>query len=503
MSRLSGSPKNAAPQISSLNHGSSVMPWGIPFTFGKEMNAEKIKDGWQLFRQALSGSSEINYTEGSIARMTLLLAIPMILEMAMESVFAVVDIFFVAGLGTAAVATVGLTEAMISLLYAVAVGLSMGTTAMIARRIGEKNPEAASLAAGQGIWLGLFVSAVVGVLGIFYARNILMLMGADQSVLEIGETYTRLMFGGSFTIVFLFLVNGIFRGAGDASLAMRALTLANCINIVLDPCLIYGYGPFPEMGLTGAAVATNIGRGLGVLYGLYYLCGRGGRIRLHLSNLTLKIGVVISLLRISIGGVAQFLVSTASWVFLMQIVSSFGSEAVAGYTIAVRVVMFSILPAWGLSNAAATLVGQNLGAGLPDRAETSVWLIVKYNSIYMGSISILLLLFTPAVVGLFTQESVVVEHAVLCLRFFAGAFIAWGAGMAIIQAFNGAGDTMTPTWINIFCFWLVQVPLAYSLAILLDLGPLGVFCSVFVSDILIGIVGYLAFRRGTWKQRVL
>lgn len=467
------------------------------------MNAEKIKNGWQLIRQAVSDNSEVDYTQGSIARMTLLLAIPMILEMAMESVFAVVDIFFVAGLGTEAVATVGLTEAMLSLLYAVAVGLSMGTTAMIARRIGEKNPEAASLAAGQAIWLGLFVSVLVGLVGIFYAENILMLMGADEAVIESGKSYTRLMFGGSFTIVFLFLVNAIFRGAGDASLAMRALTLANCINIVLDPCLIYGYGPFPELGITGAAVATNIGRGVGMLYGLYYLCGGGGRIRLHLQNLALKIGIAVSLFRISIGGVAQFLVATASWVFLMQIVSGFGSEAVAGYTIAVRVVMFSILPAWGLSNAAATLVGQNLGAGLADRAEKSVWQIVKYNAAYMGAVSIVIFLFTRSIVEFFTQEPAVVEYAISCLRIFAGAFIAWGAGMAIIQAFNGAGDTMTPTWINVFCFWVVQVPLAYSLAVILDIGPVGVFWAVFFSDILTGIVGYLVFRRGKWKLNTL
>ncbi len=467
------------------------------------MTIQKIRNGWLLFKQSMAGDSEFDYTTGSIGRVTVMLAIPMILEMAMESVFAVVDIFFVAGLGTEAVATVGLTEAMITLLYAVAIGLSMGTTAMIARRIGEKEPEAASLAAGQAIWIGVLVSALVGLIGIFYARNILLLMGADETVVATGETYTRIMFGSCFTIVFLFLINAIFRGAGDASLAMRALTLANCINIVLDPCLIYGYGPFPELGLTGAAVATNIGRGVGVLYGLYYLCGGGGRIRLHFANLHLQFELIVSLVRISIGGVSQFLVATASWVFLMQIVSGFGSEAVAGYTIAVRVVMFTILPAWGLSNAAATLVGQNLGAGLPQRAETSVWHIVKYNAMYMGFASILILLFTRSIVGLFTQEPVVVEYAIQCLRIFALAFVAWGAGMAIIQAFNGAGDTMTPTWINVLCFWVVQVPLAYTLALGLNFGPVGVFWAVFASDILTGIVGYLVFRRGKWKQRMV
>ena len=359
------------------------------------MATQRIENTWQLFKQAIAGDTDIDYTQGSIARVTLLLAIPMILEMAMESVFAVVDIFFVAGLGTEAVATVGLTEAMITLLYAVAIGLSMGTTAMIARRIGEKNTAAASLTAGQAIWIGVFVSVFVGLIGIFYARNILMLMGADEIVLETGETYTRLMFGGCFTIVFLFLV-----------------TLANCISIVLDPCLIYGYGPFPEFGLTGAAVATNIGRGIGMLYGLYYLCSGRGRIHMQLQHLKIQIPVVISLLRISVGGVSQFLVATASWVFLMQIVSGFGSEAVAGYTIAVRVVMFSILPAWGLSNAAATLVGQNLGAGFPERAEATVWKIVKYNSIYMGVDSVLMLLFIHPIVEFFTQEPVVVGYAV-------------------------------------------------------------------------------------------
>ena len=396
------------------------------------MTLQKIRNGWDLFKQAVAGDGEIDYTQGSIGRVTLMLAIPMILEMAMESVFAVVDIFFVAGLGTAAVATVGLTEAMITLLYAIAIGLSMGTTAMIARRIGEKDTAAASLVAGQAIWIGALVSVVVGLVGIFYAENILMLMGADEAVLETGESYTRIMFGSCFTIVFLFLINAIFRGAGDASLAMRALTLANCINIVLDPCLIYGYGPFPELGIEGAAIATNIGRGVGVLYGLYYLCGGGGKIRLHMANLVLQMPVVVALLRISIGGVSQFLVSTASWVFLMQIVSGFGSAAVAGYTIAVRIVMFSILPAWGLSNAAATLVGQNLGAGQPDRAEASVWHIVKYNAMYMGFASVMMLLFARPIVGLFTNEPAVVEYAVQCLTIFAFAFVACSVGMALI-----------------------------------------------------------------------
>lgn len=467
------------------------------------MTLQRLKSGWRLFRQALAGDSDINYTEGSIGRVTILLAVPMILEMAMESVFAVVDIFFVAGIGTEAVATVGLTEAVITLLYAVAIGLSMGTTALIARRIGEKNPELASESAAQAIWLGLFVSFVVGVLGLVFARDILVLMGADESVLATGTNYTRLMFGGSFTIVFLFLVNAIFRGAGDATIAMRALWLANGINIVLDPCFIYGVGPFPELGVTGAAVATNIGRGVGVLYGLYYICGGGGRIRLHLANMTLRLSIIWALIRISLGGIAQFLVATASWVFLMQIVSDFGSAAVAGYTIAIRIVMFSMLPAWGLSNAAATLVGQNLGASLPERAETTVWHIAKYNAIYMGLTAVVLLVFTRSIVQFFTAEPEVVEYAVQCLHIFAFGYVVWGFGMAILQAFNGAGDTMTPTYINIFCFWMVQVPLAYVLALTVGMGPEGVFWAVFVSELLAGIVGVAVFRRGSWKLRTV
>ena len=465
------------------------------------MTLQKLKSGWALFKEALAGDGEINYTEGSIARVTFLLAIPMILEMSLESVFAVVDMVFVASLGTEAVATVGLTEAVITLLYAVAIGLSMGTTALIARRIGEKAPEKASVAAAQAIWLGLFVSVVVGLIGLFFARDILVMMGADDIVLATGENYTRLMFGGSFTIVFLFLVNAIFRGAGDATIAMRALCLANGINILLDPCFIYGLGPFPELGVTGAAVATNIGRGTGMLYGLYYLCGGGGRIRLHLANLGVKLEIILSLIRISTGGIAQFLVATASWVFLMQIVSGFGSSAVAGYTIAVRVVMFSMLPAWGLGNAAATLVGQNLGANQPDRAETTVWRIAKYNAIYMGLTSVVLLVFTRPIVQLFTAEPEVVEYSVQCLHIFAFGYVFWGFGMAIIQAFNGAGDTMTPTYINVFCFWCVQIPLAYVLALIIGMGPQGVFWAVFVSEVLAGIVGVAVFTRGKWKTR--
>ena len=467
------------------------------------MTTAKIKDFWQLFKQALAGDSELDYTTGSIGRVTFLLAVPMILEMAMESVFAIVDIFFVSGLGTDAVATVGLTEAVITLLYAIAIGLSMGATAMVARRIGEKDPKAAAIAAGQVIWIGVFVSVVVGLIGIFYAENILRIMGADDAVIATGENYTRIMFGACFSIVFLFLINAIFRGAGDASIAMRALTLANGINIILDPCLIYGYGPFPELGVTGAAVATNIGRSIGMVYGLFYLLTSRGRIQLHWSELGLRLHIVWSLVRISLGGIAQFLVATASWVFLMQIVSGFGSEAVAGYTIAVRIVMFSILPAWGLSNATATLVGQNLGAGLPDRAELTTWRVAQYSGGYMAIAAIAMLIFARPLAGFFSDEAAVLAYAIQCLHIFAYGYVGWGFGMAVIQAFNGAGDTMTPTWINVFCFWMVQVPMAYVLAIGLGVGPVGVFWSVFTADMLSCLVGVIVFRRGKWKTRTV
>ncbi|MEQ8954374.1 MAG: MATE family efflux transporter [Gammaproteobacteria bacterium] len=467
------------------------------------MTTQELKNGWQLFRQALKGDADVDYTTGSIGRVTFLLAVPMILEMALESVFAIVDIFFVASLGTEAVATVGLTEAVITLLYAVAIGLSMGATALVARRIGEKDPAKAAIAAGQVIWIGVFVSLLVSLIGIFLAEEILLMMGADEAVVATGSGYTRLMFGCGFTIVFLFLINAIFRGAGDASIAMRALTLANGLNIILDPCFIYGLGPFPEMGVTGAAVATNIGRGVGMLYGLYFLFNSRGRVKVDMHAMKLRIDTVISLVRVSIGGIAQFLVATASWVFLMQIVSGYGSAAVAGYTIAVRIVIFSILPAWGLGNSAATLAGQNLGAGLPDRAERCTWAIARYNAMYMLVAGLLMWVFAEPIVSFFSTDPEVIDYAGRCIRIFTYGYVFWGFGMAIIQAFNGAGDTMTPTWINVFCFWVVQVPLAYALAYAAGMGPIGVFWAVFASDMLVGIVGTAVFMRGKWKERIV
>ena len=462
----------------------------------------RVKNGWALFRRAVAGDSNIDYTEGSIGRATFLLAVPMLLEMTMESIFAITDIFFVARLGTEAVATVGLTEAVITLLFAVAIGLSMGATALVARRIGEKDTEGAAKSAAQVLWLGLMVSVVVGALGIMYPREILALMGAEQAVVDIGTGYTRIMFGGSFTIMFLFLINAVFRGAGDANIAMRALVVANSINIVLDPCLIFGIGPFPEMGVTGAAVATNIGRSVGVLYGLYYLFGSGGRLRLYARHLALKLSVLLSLVRISAGGIGQFLVATASWVFLMQIVADFGSEPVAGYTLAVRIAMFTLLPAWGLSNAAAALVGQNLGAKQLLRAETATWQVARYTAIYSAVVAVLVVLFAPTMAEFFLAEDpVAIGYTVDTLRIFAYGYVFWGFGMTIIQAFNGAGDTVTPTLINFLCFWVFQVPFAYVLAVVLEMGPRGVFWAVFAADSLVGIIAVLFFMQGKWKKK--
>jgi putative MATE family efflux protein len=457
---------------------------------------------WMLLRESVSGADR-DYTSGGVGRAVLLLAIPMMLEMAMESVFAVVDIFFVSGLGAGAIATVGLTEAVLTLLYAVAVGLSMGVTALIARRIGERDPEAAAVVAGQTIWVGVATGVLVGVLGVAFAGDILRLMGAGSDVLANGQSYTALMLGGSTTILLLFLLNAIFRGAGNAALAMRVLWLANGINIVLDPCLIYGWWVFPELGVTGAAVATNIGRGIGVLYALHHLLSGSGRLKVGLSHLRIAIDVLSRLLRVSAGGVLQFVIATSSYIVLMRLVSEYGSAAVAGYTIAIRIIMFTLLPAWGLSNAAATLVGQNLGAAHPERAEQSVWCAAKYNAAFLISIAVLFIAFARPLVGIFTTEAAVLDYGATCLRVVSYGYGFYAVGMIVIQAFNGAGDTDTPTWVNLFCFWLLQLPLAYWLAGPVELGPDGVFWAVAISESLMAVVGVVLFRRGRWKLKVV
>lgn len=455
---------------------------------------------WRDIRMAIRGV-EHDYTSGSIGRAILLLAIPMVLEMVMESVFVVVDVFFVARLGADAVAAVGLTDSVVTLVFAVAIGLSMATIAVVARRIGQKDRAGASMAAVQAILLGVLIAIPIGVLGAVYAGEILALMGASEAVISTGSGFTAVLLGGNVTIMLLFLINAIFRGAGDAAIAMRSLWFANICNIVLDPCLIFGIGPFPTMGVTGAAVATTIGRGLGVVYQLVALWRGSSRISIDRRHLRLDVPVMANLLRISIGGILQFLIATASWLGLVRILALFGSGALAGYTIALRVLIFVVLPSWGMSNAAATLVGQNLGAGQPARAERSVWRASLYNMLFLVVVAVGFIAFPHAIVGVFTDDPVVVPHAVDCLRIISYGFGFYALGMVMVQAFNGAGDTMTPTIINFFCYWLFQIPLAYVLAVPLGFEARGVYIAILLSESLLAVVGILVFRRGRWKRR--
>jgi len=460
-----------------------------------------LRRGVAFLRESLRDSDE-DYTKGRINRALGLLAIPMMLEMSMESVFAVVDIAFVSRLGTDAIAAVGITEALITVLYAVAVGLGMGVTAMVARRIGGKEREAAARVTGQAIWVGAGLSLLIGIPGSFYAADMLRLMGASTSVVETGTGFAAVLLGGSASIIYLFVLNAAFRGAGDASVALRSLWLANGINIILDPCLIFGLGPFPEMGVTGAAVATTIGRSIGIVYQLWYLFDGRGRLRFRLRNLALAPPVLGRMLVISMGGIGQFLIATSSWIIVMRIVAIYGSTAVAAYTIGLRIFEFIWLPSWGLGNAAATLVGQNLGAGQPDRAEKSTWRAAKYNTIFMTSVGVFVIIFAPGIAGLFTNDADVLRYGTSCLRILAIGIPMYAVGMIVTQALNGAGDTRTPTAINLVCFWILQIPLAYWLATDLSLGPDGVFWAMVVSESLVTILGAVVFRRGKWKQQV-
>ncbi|MDN4165630.1 MATE family efflux transporter [Cytophagales bacterium LB-30] len=455
-----------------------------------------------LFKQSLNGE-EREYTSGSIDKAIFLLSIPMILEMLMESLFAVVDAYFVSRLGVDAVATVGLTESMLTIVYSLAIGLSMGTTAMVARRVGEKNWDEAKKAASQALTLGILLAIGVGIFGYFYSDELLRLMGASESVIATGNGYARWMFTGNITVLLLFLNNAIFRGAGNASLAMKSLILANGLNMLLDPLLIFGWGPIPAFGVTGAAMATNIGRGVGVAFQLYFLLKGSHRIKVIGKYMKPAWDIIWRLVKVSAGGTGQFLIASASWIFLVKIISHFGSDALAGYTIAIRIIVFAILPAWGMSNAAATLVGQNLGAGQPERAEKSVWRTAFFNMLFLGTLSVVFFTSADSFIRVFSTDELVVQYGKQCLQIVCLGYIFYAYGMVISQSFNGAGDTRTPTLINFFGFWLFQIPLAYLLAIVLNWGPFGAFVAISVAESSIALVSIYLFRQGKWKKTAI
>jgi MATE family, multidrug efflux pump len=457
---------------------------------------------WASVWEALRGSHQ-DYTAGSLNRAILLLAIPMVLEMVLESLFAVVDIFWVGRLGANAVATVGITESMLFLVFAVGMGLSLSTTAMVARRIGEKDPDDAAISAVQGIALGLIVSVGIGISTGIFAPQLLRLMGASPAIIAAGSGYARIALGGCGAIILLFLNNAIFRGAGDAAIAMRLLWVSNIINLILDPCLIFGLGPFPRLGVTGAALATFTGRSIGVLYQFYRLLKGTERIHVLARHLRLNLEVLWRLLRVSLTGIVQFAIADASWIGLVRIISLFGASAVAGYTVAIRIVIFFLLPSWGLSNAAATLVGQNLGAARPDRAEQAVWRTGFYNMIFLGAIGVFFYIFATPVLRLFVNDPEVVSIGATALRIFSCGNIAYAYVMVLLQAFNGAGDTVTPTYINFFGFWVLEIPLAWALAVHTHLQWKGVLVAFVCAECAVALASLIIFRRGRWKaQRI-
>jgi putative MATE family efflux protein len=451
-------------------------------------------------REAIRGSHQ-DYTQAPIGRAVVLLAVPMVLEMLMESVFMVVDIFFVGRLGADAVATVGITESLMTLIYAIAIGLSIGAAATVARRIGEKDRDGAARAAVQAIALGLAVAAVLGTTGALFGPQLLRTMGASDEVVRTGGTFARVMLGASGTVLMLFLINAVFRGAGDAAIAMRVLWFANAINIVLGPCLIFGLGPLPAFGVTGAAIGTSIGRGCGVLYQLHHLTRPHGRIQVRSAHLRLEPSVLRGIVRISGTAMFQNFISTASWMGLVRILTGFGSAAVAGNTIGIRIILFALLPSFGVSNAAATLVGQNLGAGKPERAEQAAWKAGFYNTLCLSCVGAIFLLFAPQLIAIFTNDPEVAPYGVRCLRIVAAGFVFYGYGMVLTAAFNGAGDTWTPTWIFLGCLWLWEIPLAYVLAYPVGIGPTGVFIAVSVAFSTLALVSGWLFAKGRWKTK--
>jgi putative MATE family efflux protein len=460
----------------------------------------KIRILWRDIRESISGT-ERDYTKGSLRKAILLLAIPMVLEMALESVFAVMDIYFVSRLGADAVATVGLTESLMTLVYAIGIGFSMATTAIVARRIGEKNKKGAAIAASQSIIVGVFISLFLAVPGFFLAKDLLRVMGASEAIIGSGFSYTSIMISGNIVIMLLFIINAIFRSAGDAAISMRVLWFANICNIILDPCLIFGLGPFPELGIKGAAIATVIGRGLAVIYQFYILFSGKGRINLSLKSFGIRTDIIKKLLKLSYGGIGQYIIATSSWIGLMRILAVFGSEVLAGYTIAIRIVIFSLLPSWGLANAAATLVGQNLGANKPERAEKSVWTTAFINMGFLAIFAIIFIAQPEFFIRLFIDDPLVIGYGIQALQVISFGYLFYAFGMVMPQAFNGAGDTTTPTIINLVSFWMIELPVAYLLANILGFEEKGVFYSIVIAESVMACMGIWLFKRGKWKLK--
>ena len=460
----------------------------------------KIKSFIKDISDSIKGT-EADYTSISLRKALMLLSIPMVLEMSMESIFTIVDIYFVSKLGSDATSVVGLTESMLTIVYAFGIGFAMSATAIVSRRIGEKEPRKAANAAYQALLVAGVTTILISIIGIFFSDNLLRLMGANSEVIAKHGVYTKLMLGGNFTIMFLFILNGIYRGAGDAAIAFKVLLFSNTINIILDPLLIFGIGPFPELGVAGAAVATNIGRGLGVVFQLYTLFYGSSRIQLFLKDLRVDIEQIVAFLKLSSSGIFQFLIGTSSWIVMVRIISEFGSIAVAGYTIGIRIIIFALLPSAGLSNAAATLVGQNLGAGKPHQAEKSVWSTGIANAIFLGTIGLILIVFPESTIRLLVQQDDVVAKSVECLRIISIGFIAYGFGMVLVNSLNGAGDTLTPMFINIFCFWLIEIPLAYLLAIKLGMQEKGVYYAIVIAETAMTLIALFFFMRGKWKLK--
>lgn len=466
-------------------------------------NTRNFRDYFKLIILSIKGV-ELDFTQISVTKGVIMLAIPMMLEMMMESVFALVDLYFVGHLkeSSFAIQTVGLTESVLTIMYSIAIGMSMAATAMVSRRIGEKNPEKAALSGAQAITVSLILTTILSVVGVIYAKEILLLMGASEESATYGKTFTQIMMGSSISIMLLFLINGIFRGAGNAAIAMKSLVVANICNIILCPVLIKGWFGFPEMGLTGAAVATATGRSIGVIYQLYHLFLGNGKIRMVLQNFLPKISIIKSLVKIATPGIFQFVIASCSWIVLARLVAvTGGDEGSAGYQTALRLMMFFMLPAWGLSNAAATLVGQNLGAGNTEKAEASVMKTVWFNVIYMAVVSLIFFLTGDYLVSFFTESEEVSSIAKTAMHIMAAGFIFYGIGMVMMNAFNGSGDTMTPTWINLFGFWLFQIPFAYALSKYFQLNETGVFIAIPVAETLITLVSFYIFKKGKWKLK--